>query len=526
MTSREGEAVSNQAWPPLVVDTLGGCAGALRTMDARVVPSDAVTAYRQEACTIQRQIDHFSTQKAPYLALFVSSCSCADRVCYRTSLIVKERVSPLSSYLETVHGCRETVVALHLPVQHGVPLDVLCSVRPWHALCSRHEVLPFAADFNGRSKLMRSRRGCVDMWGVVRPPGLSTRLHQILMATTLMLGLSLVPVLAAAGPFREVVVFGDSLSDTGNVFAATEAVLPEAVPVSPPYYQGRFSNGPVWVERLAEKLGLPLRPFLHGGTNFAFGGAAIGFDTPDLFENDVRVLIPSLRTQVTTFLVQHLFDKADPAALYIVWGGANDLRDALVTSPDPFAEARQAVEDLTAAIADLAEARAVSFLVLNMPNLAWTPESRRRGPAAMTQATAVSVAFNHALATALDAVEAKHPITIIRLDTFTLLQAIIAAPDRFDLTNVTEPCWAGNPFARGTPCPQPQTHLFWDSIHPTTAAHALLADLAFAALTPLRVAHGDTSPAPSIKDALRALLPLSLKNFPGNQLRLDRWLHW
>lgn len=233
---------------------------------------------------------------------------------------------------------------------------------------------------------MRYRRGCVYVQGVVPPLWLSPRLHHILMVTTLVLGLSLVPVLAAAGPFREVVVFGDSLSDTGNVWAATQAVLAEAIPVSPPYFQGRFSNGPVWVERLAEQLGLPLRPFLQGGTNFAFGGAAIGFDRPDLFENDVRVLIPSLRTQVISFLVQHLFDKADPAALYMLWGGANDLRDALVTAPDPFVEARQAVEDLVAAIVDLAEARAVSFLVLNMPNLAWTPESRRRGPQAMAQA--------------------------------------------------------------------------------------------------------------------------------------------
>jgi outer membrane lipase/esterase len=240
----------------------------------------------------------------------------------------------------------------------------------------------------------------------------------------------------------------------------------------------------------------------------------------------VRVLIPSLRTQVTTFLLQHLFDTVDPAALYIVWGGANDLRDALVTVPDPFAEARQAVADLAAAIADLAEAKAVSFLVLNMPNLARTPESRMRSSAAMTQATAVSMAFNDALTTALDALEATHPITIIRLDTFTLLEEIIRTPDRFGLPNVTETCLDGNPFTGGTPCLHPETYLFWDSIHPTTTAHALLADLAFAALAPLRVAHGDTSPAPSIQDALRALLPLSLKDFPGQKLRLDRWLHW
>jgi phospholipase/lecithinase/hemolysin len=47
------------------------------------------------------------------------------------------------------------------------------------------------------------------------------------------------------------VVFGDSLSDTGNA--------------------GRFSNGPVWVEQLAEKLKLPLLPSGRGGQNYAVG---------------------------------------------------------------------------------------------------------------------------------------------------------------------------------------------------------------------------------------------------------------
>jgi phospholipase/lecithinase/hemolysin len=210
----------------------------------------------------------------------------------------------------------------------------------------------------------------------------------------------------------------------------------------------------------------------------------------------------------------------------VVWGGANDLRDVLVTASDPLTEARDAVEDLVAAIADLAAAGAVSFLVPNMPNLGRTPESSIRGPEVVAQATAVSVAFNNALATALDAIEATHHVTIIRLDTFTLLEDIMRAPDHFGLTNVTATCLAGDPFAGGTPCLQPETHLFWDSLHPTTTAPARLAELAFAALSPLLVAQGDTSPEKSIIDAVTSLLPFSPRDFPGKKLRLDRLLHW
>ena len=66
----------------------------------------------------------------------------------------------------------------------------------------------------------------------------------------------------------------------------------------------------------------------------------------------------------------------------------------------------------------------------------------------------------------------------------------------------------------------------WDSLHPTTTAHALLAELAFAAISPMLVTHRDTSLEPSIKDALRALFSFSPKDFPGKKLGLDRWLHW
>ncbi len=49
-------------------------------------------------------------------------------------------------------------------------------------------------------------------------------------------------------PFSRIVMFGDSLSDTGKMYGKMRGYLPS----SPPYYQGRFSNGPVWLERLTQ----------------------------------------------------------------------------------------------------------------------------------------------------------------------------------------------------------------------------------------------------------------------------------
>jgi phospholipase/lecithinase/hemolysin len=336
----------------------------------------------------------------------------------------------------------------------------------------------------------------------------------LLLAVSVIISLSLAPGVASAQLFRGLFVFGDSLSDIGNVFNATQAVT-DPIPVSPPYFSGRFSNSPVWVETLAQTLNLALTPFLDGGTNFAYGGAEIGLETEEIFERDVGILIPSIRSQVQTFLAADFFgvEEVDPAALYVLWGGPNDLRDALQTGNDSLAEARAAVDDLAGAIDDLADAGAVYFLVPNLPNLGRTPESLALGPAAVTQATEASRVFNDALAATLDALESEQRIVIFRLDTFAHLEEIIANPSAFGFTNVTNACLAGDPFTGGSVCADPAIHLFWDSIHPTGTAHALLATFATEALPSLTAIGGDNNP-----QAVDVSVPA--QNLPVLQVRL------
>ena len=102
-------------------------------------------------------------------------------------------------------------------------------------------------------------------------------------------------------------MFGDSLSDTGNLYRATGNLIPP-----PPYFNGRLSNGPLWVEYLAPKLNLTYTP----QTNFAFAGATTGT------LNTTLPIFPGLQQEVNQFTA--LNPVADPAALYIVWSGAND----------------------------------------------------------------------------------------------------------------------------------------------------------------------------------------------------------
>ena len=338
------------------------------------------------------------------------------------------------------------------------------------------------------------------------------------LAGLVSLALLVMAQLACAGPFSTLIVFGDSLSDMGNVFKATSDVPgTSAIPLSPPYFRGRFSNGPMWIEELANALGLQIAPSLDGGTNFALGGAQTGDDVTQLFQQDIGVTIFSLRSQVTAYRATLLeptltnptrMKQAPVDALYVVWGGANDLREAVRQGTQGAAPAQIAsdtVENIVDIIRTLQSAGAIYFLVPNLPDLGLTPQHVARGPAAMQLATDLSNAFNSTLESALRQLESTLPVQIARLDIATHFQELIMNPRRFGVTNVTEACFSGDPFKPGTVCAQPEQYIFWDAIgHPTAATEALIADFALAALPPLVVTAG----AQNSTDTLHVSLPL------------------
>jgi phospholipase/lecithinase/hemolysin len=331
----------------------------------------------------------------------------------------------------------------------------------------------------------------------------------------------------SAGTFSSIIVMGDSLSDTGNVFRATSSAPGSAIPVSPPYFRGHFSNGVMWIEDLATALGLQITPSLAGGTNFAFGGAKTDLDLHDLFQREIGIVIPSLRTQVTvyraTLLDPTLTDptrmRPAPAdALYVVWGGANDLRQAIqqgTQGATPAQIASDAVGNIVDIIRTLQSIGAIYFMVPNLSDLGLTPQQVALGPEAMRLGTALSTAFNSALERALQQLETALPIQITRLDIATHFQEVTTNPQQFGVANVTDACLSGDPFAPGTVCANPDRYIFWDAIgHPTAVAQALIADFALTALPPLVATGGPHNPT----DALHVALPLQAQ--PVLQVRL------
>lgn len=268
-------------------------------------------------------------------------------------------------------------------------------------------------------------------------------MRQILLGGVIALGLA---APASATPlsdaFSSFWVLGDSLSDNGNL---------KGTPFAPPapYFDGRFSNGPVWNEAIAAE-------FTIGG-NLAVGGA-----------RTVGGASPSLAAQTLSFgAIPGATLGANP--LVSVWAGGNDIRDALSAG-----DAVTAANNVKASIDSLAGFGVTDFLVLNLPNLGAIPETN--GTAGAAAAAGLTTIFNTTLASN-NAMLAASGLNIIEVDIFDLFNEVISDPAAFGFSDVEQACV----FNPGT-C-DPATWLFWDNIHPTALGHSLVEARARTAIT-------------------------------------------
>jgi outer membrane lipase/esterase len=196
---------------------------------------------------------------------------------------------------------------------------------------------------------------------------------------------------AHAGPYSALYAFGDSLSDVGNVFAGSGGTEP-----APPYFAGRFSNGPIWLDYLTAQLGTgPMTPSLLGGTDYAFGSATTGY-APTL---STPSLVPTFVQQVALFNAA-THGVASSSALYAVWIGGTDLLNVLqsgVTGAQALALMQGAAATEVTEIAALIGVGARTLLVGLLPDAGKAPAITVLGPAAAAAASALAAAYNTAL---------------------------------------------------------------------------------------------------------------------------------
>lgn len=287
-------------------------------------------------------------------------------------------------------------------------------------------------------------------------------------AAALALGLAAAP---AQAQYTDMYVFGDSLSDTGNIAFNFGGLFPP-----PPYFNGRFSDGPIWIDHLATGLGLPdgAKASLAGGNNYAFGGARTGTDLSP----------PGLLAQFGG-LYAPTHPVADPNALYVVVGGGNDMRDARTDFPGSSVSdgvgrqnaAVQAAANLTAVVGGLAQLGARHFLLANLPDLGRTPEAV--GDGVVAASSDATERFNAEI-NLLAIIGTNAGLDIMLLDLNGIAAGIVANPGAFGITNTTLPC---NAFTGGSnPLNDCAVSAFSDDLHPSARVHAIFGAAALQAV--------------------------------------------
>jgi outer membrane lipase/esterase len=299
------------------------------------------------------------------------------------------------------------------------------------------------------------------------------------MAGAIALSLGLAGTAAATGnphsTFSNVITFGDSLSDAGNIS------LYEVPSFQPPQ---KFTTNPgnVTVQNVANALGYSLTASLAGGNDYAWGGAGINNNSPG-----TPAGVPTITAQVNTYLAGK--PSVDSHALYTMWGGANDIFYATTTPATAQAQIVAAAQQEVKLLGELQSAGVKNIVVFNLPDIGLTPEAQEAGSSAASSLTTLSVIYNGQLNAGI----ANLNKGIIPVNAFALLSQVIANPGAYGFTNVTTPaCGIGSssvlcgPQGSGLPYTYApgtnQTYLFADGVHPTTGADVMLSQVVLSEL--------------------------------------------
>jgi phospholipase/lecithinase/hemolysin len=297
-----------------------------------------------------------------------------------------------------------------------------------------------------------------------------------------------------APAFSQIVVFGDSLSDTGNVRDRTNSKTGGTVQYPSGtfnYSDGRWTNSSdtdpgsatyvgVWHEQLARTfLKIPAATYsLGGGSDYAFGGATTNNGThqetvvsPPFF-GDVTITIDDMGKQMDDYLGSHLID---PNALYVVWGGGNDL-----FNDDSSANVTATAARATALMTRLANAGANYIMVPNIPPLGLIPEyagdpAKQKSLSAAAAQYRAELSADLAAAVSNLATQGIHP-TLYPVDAWTNTIRVMSYPSRYGFIDISSS-------SQGRSGANPDQYLFWDDKHPTTAGHYQTAKGANDALT-------------------------------------------
>ncbi|MGB3639653.1 MAG: SGNH/GDSL hydrolase family protein [Rivularia sp. (in: cyanobacteria)] len=267
------------------------------------------------------------------------------------------------------------------------------------------------------------------------------------------------PQAVSKNSFTSFITFGDSLADVSNLYITSRSINPE----SPPYADGRFSNGELVPEIIAKELDLSAStPSLAGGDNYAFGTA----ETGDGFSDEG---LPNVGEQIKAYLD---IDAPTIGDVFFITAGSNNFFPDIgeETTPDNIPTPATVLEGLTEKITTLADAGAQNFIIPNIALLGTLPYAKDAGIS--DALNTVSTEFNRLLNTRLDNLAQELGINFIELDVATEIAQIRANPEAFGLTNIDEAALNED---NEIVVPDPNNYFWWDEFHATTAVSSLIA---------------------------------------------------
>jgi phospholipase/lecithinase/hemolysin len=332
-----------------------------------------------------------------------------------------------------------------------------------------------------------------------------------------------------ADNIKQFIILGDSLSDSGNLLSFLKIV-----PKTPPYYKGRFSNGPNWADHVEDHF---YKKYFIETKNYSYGGATAVLHN---LADDKFIAPITLEGELYQYLFQSMFtDRSN--ILYGVWIGANDYLYDRQPSLEKLTDS--VVNTTTSTINTLIKNGAKNFVVFNLPDLAVTPYAKNEK--LTDRLHALSVMHNQKLADGIKQIKTAHPeVKVVYIDIYGIFKDVLSNPDKYNqrygvnITDLTQPCWlkdwygkdpeheaqlktalqkslltskisalkisdnntvanailhspslaqtfaVSNAYDNGDmPCSNADAHIFWDIIHPSAVVHKVLGEMVVKELT-------------------------------------------
>jgi len=272
-------------------------------------------------------------------------------------------------------------------------------------------------------------------------------------------------------PYSKIVLFGDSLTDDGSgVYSFSGGMLP-----LPPYSEGRYSNGPVWIEYLAQYFNLDYECQV---TNYAYGGACV--------DADVLNFVPSLMATVNDYLISQRFNISSYDAdttLYIVFGGGNDVHNAILNgmlsnqtvAQTLYEDVPYLIQFITKRIVDAGGKHVVVF------TLAPNPIRETYALNEIAELMNITLTLDNYITSRIDNLRNSSGVNIQLYDSYDFWLDTFENPEKYGFKNSTGYCFQNwLDFMDGTTttgeepnvCEDPNDYIYWDGTgHPTTKFH-------------------------------------------------------